>query len=84
VNSNHQPKRCPQCHALVVDRRSLTCTTCQADLPKEWVMSKQQVAKVAKLEAQSRALHKQEMQSLDPRLNPNIPPVIKFLDMGQP
>jgi len=79
-----QPKRCPKCNALVVDRRSMTCTTCQADLPKEWVMSKQQVAKVAQLDAQARALHKQEMQSLDPNLNPNIPPVIKFLDMNTP
>ena len=84
MNSDLQPKRCPKCHALVVDRRSMTCTTCQADLPKEWIMSKEQVAKVAQLDARARAIHLQEMQSLDPRLNPNIPPAIKFLDMGQP
>jgi hypothetical protein len=47
-------------------------------------MSRDQVAKVTKLDAQARALHKQEMQTLDPNLNPNIPPVIKFLDMNTP
>jgi hypothetical protein len=78
-----QPKRCPQCQALVVDRRSTTCTTCHADLPKEWVMSKEQVAKVAHLDAQARATHQQEMRSLDPRLDPNLPPAIKFLYINQ-
>jgi hypothetical protein len=77
-----QPKRCPHCNALVVDRRSLTCTTCHADLPKEWIMSKEQVAKVSQLDAQARAMHQQEMQSLDPRLDPNLPPAIKLLYMN--
>jgi hypothetical protein len=31
--------RCPKCQALVVDRRSPVCTTCRAELPKNWVMT---------------------------------------------
>ena len=80
MDSAFQPKRCPKCHALVVDRRSMTCTTCQADLPKEWIMSKEQTAKVKVLDAQARAQHLQEMRNLDPQCDPNVPAVIKLLD----
>ena len=38
--------RCPQCNALVIDRRFPFCTTCHAALPEEWVMTPEQVAKV--------------------------------------
>jgi ribosomal protein L37AE/L43A len=47
-NMNQElPHRCPHCHALVVDRRSATCTTCRKELPAEWIMSKDQAAKMA-------------------------------------
>ena len=85
MDSATQPKRCPKCQALVVDRRSLTCTTCRAALPAEWVMTNEQTAKMMKLEAQNRATHKAEMQSLDPPLcDPNLPPVVRLLKLNQP
>ena len=80
-----QPKRCPQCQALVVDRRSPVCTTCQAALPAEWAMTSEQIAKMMKIEAQNRATHKEEMRSLDPPLcDPNLPPVVRMLKLNQP
>jgi hypothetical protein len=79
-NQIAQPRRCPACNALVVDRRSATCTTCDAELPKEWVMTKDQAAKVNQLDAQARTLHVQEMNKLDPFNDPNLPPVVRWLD----
>jgi hypothetical protein len=75
-----QPHRCPKCNALVVDRRSPVCTACRAELPKEWVMSREQAAKLAKIDADSRALHVTEMHKIDPRSDPNTPPIVRFLD----
>jgi hypothetical protein len=43
-------------------------------------MTKQQAATVTKQDAQARALHTQEMMTIDPTLNPNVPAVVKFLD----
>jgi len=80
MNSDLQPKRCPKCHALVVDRRSAVCTTCRAELPADWIMTKEQTAKVKVLDAQARAQHLQEMRNLDPQCDPNVPAVIKLLD----
>jgi len=80
MNSDQLPHRCPKCNALVVDRRSPTCTTCRTELPKEWVMTQAQSKKVMAMDAQARALHLAEMQKLNPSTNPNLPPLIKFLD----
>jgi hypothetical protein len=78
------PHRCPKCQALVVDRRSPVCTTCRAELPKDWVMTKAQAAKVMSLDAQARALHVEEMRKIDPLSNPNVPPLVRFLDQDVP
>jgi hypothetical protein len=40
------PLRCPHCKALVVDRRSPTCTTCRAELPAEWILTPTQIRKL--------------------------------------
>jgi hypothetical protein len=80
MDSSPQPHRCPQCHALVVDRRSPTCTTCRAALPAEWIMTKEQTAKLMALDAQARAQHLQEMRNLDPQSDPNVPAFVKLLD----
>ncbi len=74
-----KPHRCPQCNALVVDRRSPVCTTCRVALPKNWVMTPEQSAKMMELDAQARALHIQEMRALDPLNDPNVPAVVRFL-----
>ncbi len=60
-----EPHRCPHCNALVVDRRSPVCTTCKTELPKEWVMSPDQVAKVTELDAHARAEYTTAMNDLD-------------------
>jgi len=49
-------------------------------LPADWIMTKEQVAKVAQLDADARAQHLQEMRNLDPRSDPNVPAVVKLLD----
>jgi hypothetical protein len=85
MDATLQPKRCPQCQALVVDRRSSACTTCRAALPAEWVMTSEQTAQMMKIEAQNRATHQEEMRSLDPPLcDPNLPPVVRMLKLNQP
>ena len=43
------PLRCPQCDALVVDRRFAKCTTCSTELPAEWIFSPDQVEKLQAL-----------------------------------
>jgi hypothetical protein len=75
-----QPHRCPKCNALVVDRRKPACTTCRAELPKEWVMTPDQAKNVMKLDAAARAQHLAEMRKLDPQSDPNVHGVVKFLD----
>jgi hypothetical protein len=48
-------------------------------------MTNEQAAKMMKIEAQNRATHKAEMQSLDPPLcDPNLPPVVRLLKLNQP
>jgi len=81
----NQPRRCPKCHALVVDRRSAVCTTCREALPAEWIMTADQAAKMMQLDAQIRATHQEEMRSLGPPLcNPDLPPVVRLLRMNEP
>ena len=82
MDSTDQPHRCPKCHALVVDRRSAVCTTCRTALPKEWVMTPKQAAKVMDLDAQARAQHVREMRTLDPLSDPNVPAAVRFLDQN--
>jgi hypothetical protein len=79
MDSSIQPRRCPHCNALVVDRRSPACTTCRAALPAEWIMTKVQANKVMKLDADCRAFQKQELQKIDPLTNPNMPPFLRLL-----
>ena len=44
------PHRCPHCDALIVDRRSLVCTTCKQELPDEFVMTDQQAARTTNID----------------------------------
>jgi hypothetical protein len=62
--------RCPACHALVVDRRFATCTTCNAELPKEWILSPEQVLKLEEFDRHARAEHATAMNELDPDNDP--------------
>ena len=74
------PHRCPKCNALVVDRRSQICTTCHTALPTDWVMTPEQVAKTEAIDRESRAEHAASLKTLDPRSDPNMPPIIRWLD----
>ena len=65
-----EPHRCPSCDALVIDRRSPVCTTCHTALPKEWLMTPQQIAEVNKMDAHARAEHLAAMNELDPAKDP--------------
>ena len=80
MDAPQHPYRCPKCNALVVDRRSPVCTTCRAALPKEWIMTKEQVAKMEAIDRECRADHAESIKTLDPRSDPNMPPIIRFLD----
>lgn len=80
MESPELPLRCPKCHALVVDRRSPVCTTCRTALPADWIMSPEQAAKLKAIDQDARALHATEMNVLDPRNDPNTPPIVRFLD----
>ena len=57
--------RCPNCNALVVDRRFPTCTTCHAALPAEWLLTSDQIAKLAQFDRSARAEHDSAMNDLD-------------------
>jgi hypothetical protein len=74
------PHRCPHCHALVVDRRWPNCTTCQQALPAEWIMTRNEAAKLAAVDKQSKGQHVQSMRTLDPMTDPNVPGIVKVLD----
>jgi hypothetical protein len=60
-----QPHRCPKCNALVVDRRFPNCTTCRTPLPKEWIMTPEQIAKTKKLDHEIHDEHLDSMKTLD-------------------
>jgi len=60
-----EPLRCPKCNALVVDRRSAVCTTCRTELPAEWIMSKEQAAKIMAHDREVRAEHTARMKILN-------------------
>ncbi len=64
--------RCPQCNALVVDRRSSVCTTCHEDLPADWIMTPEQVAKVEEFDAHAKAEHTAAMEALEPANDPSM------------
>ena len=69
-----QPRRCPKCNALVVDRRSAVCTTCRKPLPAEWIMTAEQTAKMMKLDADCRTEHTAAMKALNnPWTQPSDP-----------
>ena len=74
------PHRCPKCNALVVDRRSPTCTTCHAELPAEWVMTPEQVTKLGQIDSDARSEHAEEMKKIDPLSDPNLPAWLKILE----
>jgi hypothetical protein len=80
MDQPQQPHRCPKCHALVVDRRSPVCTTCREALPKEWIMTPEQVAKTMAIDREIRAEHAASLKTLDPRSDPKMPPIIRWLD----
>jgi hypothetical protein len=43
-------------------------------------MTPEQVAKVMKLDAECRAHHVEEMRTIDPLSNPNVPALARWLD----
>jgi hypothetical protein len=75
MSFSSEPHRCPKCHALVVDRRSPKCTTCRAELPAEWIMTRKQAANLKKIDNEARAEHAARMKTLnDPWNQPaNMP-----------
>ena len=79
MDAPQQPHRCPKCNALVVDRRSPVCTTCRAALPAEWIMTKEQAAKLGAIDRECRVEHAEAMKTLNnPWTQPvsgNLPPV---------
>lgn len=67
------PHRCPKCDALVVDRRSPTCTNCHTALPAGWVLSREETAKLSALDAHAKFKHAQSMERLSD--DPNKPEI---------
>lgn len=65
MDFSSEPHRCPKCHALVVDRRSATCTTYRAALPAEWIMTSEQAAKLNAIDKDARAEYNSAMSDLD-------------------
>jgi hypothetical protein len=43
-------------------------------------MSPKQVAKVMAIDQQIRAEHAASLKKIDPRSDPNMPPIVRFLD----
>ncbi len=65
------PLRCPQCGALVVDRRFAACTSCHAELPVDWVLSEEQISKLAAIDQSARAEHAAAMSEMDEENEPD-------------
>jgi hypothetical protein len=65
MNTDELPHRCPKCNALVVDRRSPVCTTCREALPKDWVMTPEQGAKVEAIDRDAKQEYASAMKQLD-------------------
>ena len=80
MDLTQRPLRCPACNALVVDRRSPVCTTCRKALPKEWIMTPEQAAKMMAIDRGTHAEHVASMRRIDPRSDPNTPPIVRLLD----
>ncbi len=76
------PLRCPRCHALVVDRRSATCTTCHQALPADRIMTRDQVAKVTELDRDARAQYAESIRTLNPLTNPDAPLIVQLLNQS--
>jgi hypothetical protein len=53
-----------------VDRRFPACTTCHEKLPEEWMMSPEQIAKVAAIDQSARAKFSAAIEELDPNNDP--------------
>jgi hypothetical protein len=64
------PLHCPNCGALVVDRRFANCTTCHAELPAGWVLTPEQISKLAELDQHARAEHAAISAEFDPANSP--------------
>ncbi len=69
------PLRCPKCNALVVDRRTATCTTCHEALPADWVLSREQAATLTALDEHAKFKHAQSMQKLGAADDPEMPEI---------
>jgi hypothetical protein len=69
--TSEAPLRCPECGALVVDRRFAACTSCHAQLPKGWILSEEQIGKLAEIDHHARAEHAAVMSDLDPENQPD-------------
>ena len=76
--------RCPKCDALVVDRRSTVCTTCHEALPKEWLMTPEQIARIEAIDAAARAEHATAMDDLDAVIAPDTTPGVPLAEPGLP
>ncbi len=74
--------RCPECDALVVDRRSPACTTCHEALPAEWVMTPEQIGKITTIDAHARAEHAAAMSDLDAVNPPDTDPTVPLVEPG--
>jgi hypothetical protein len=58
---------------LVVDRRFPRCTTCSAQLPKDWLLTPEQEAKLEEIDRHARAEHGAVMQELTRETEPDLP-----------
>ena len=77
------PPRCPKCNALVIDRRSPTCTTCRELLPAEWIFSATETAKLNALDAHAKSQHAQSMQKLGQFEDPEVPEIERIGDAAE-
>jgi hypothetical protein len=78
------PLYCPNCRALVVDRRFANCTTCHAELPAEWVLTPEQVAKLEEIDRHARAEHAAISAELDPLNTPDSAVQLDPGDLPEP
>jgi hypothetical protein len=66
----------------VVDRRSPVCTNCHEELPADWIMSPEQVAKVQDFDARAKAEHSAAMTELEPSSDPAMSETTPTIDLG--
>ena len=65
------PLHCPNCGALIVDRRFANCTTCHAELPAGWVLTPEQISNLAELDQHARAEYAAASEALASANDPN-------------